>query len=472
MKKLLLLLTVLFSSLLLHAQIIPNAGFENWTNVPLPDEPDGWNTNNSIVFKSTTFTAVAKVGNSTEGAFGVKLITTDINGSKIPGAAAIGEIPTGFTLRGGMPFTERPDSIIFDYKSSFTLPDSGVILVNFKKNGSIVSYQQIYLTGNNSSFVNQRIKIQYLSPNTPDSLYFLILSSNILGGPKDGSTVEVDNIEFKGGTAQLPNRSFENWHTTSFEDLSNWFTFNSFTNGENLLSAKKTTDKHAGTYALMLETIYSELFDTIAFITTGQITQTGVLGGFPITNFPTSLSGYYKYTPQGNDSAVIAVYFRKNGVYIDSVIKVLGPASSYTLFDIPIDYTWNPVPDSTNIGISSSNFYGDINNIGIGSKLYLDDLVFSGSTNVSAKEIQEPLNGLKISPNPANDIIKIEFGNSLDQDLSITILDITGKLILTETQESFRTYGEIDISSLAAGTYFIICNTNSASTISKVIVSR
>ena len=65
---------------------------------------------------------------------------------------------------------------------------------------------------------------------------------------------------------------------------------------------------------------------------------------------------------------------------------------------------------------------------------------------------EENIAAMTVYPNPANDIVKIELGdNSFDNTLTIT--DITGKTVMTETVTD--NVVEINVSHLSSGLYFI-----------------
>jgi hypothetical protein len=103
-------------------------------------------------------------------------------------------------------------------------------------------------------------------------------------------------------------------------------------------------------------------------------------GGVPYSQQPTALTGYYRYSLPGNDSALMIVIFRKNGVHIgDNFILLKGTGSQpvWAPFNFPL--TCSGVPDSMIFAAASSN---KKTNSGIqnGSFLELDNLAFAGTT--------------------------------------------------------------------------------------------
>jgi hypothetical protein len=62
---------------------------------------------------------------------------------------------------------------------------------------------------------------------------------------------------------------------------------------------------------------------------------------------------------------------------------------------------------------------------------------------------------LKVYPNPASDVIYIEFLANINEDNDINIMDVTGHLI-EKRHLSFKSGKfQLDVSDLSAGAYFI-----------------
>ena len=65
---------------------------------------------------------------------------------------------------------------------------------------------------------------------------------------------------------------------------------------------------------------------------------------------------------------------------------------------------------------------------------------------------EENIAEMTIYPNPANDIVKIELGDSCFDNV-MTITDITGKTVMTENVTN--DVMEINVSHLSSGLYFV-----------------
>ena len=201
------------------------------------------------------------------------------------------------------------------------------------------------------------------------------------------------------------------------------------------LQFRSLNDAHSGNFALRIETVEISFFgedpDTIGYITTGSVGDDGIDGGFPYTGQPDKLTGYYKYTPVGNDTAVINVIFSKynsgtgeTDELFDHLIH-LPPTSSYTKFELPIQLL--EMPDTANVTIGSSNYAEEENFKGIGSVLLIDDIQFEiiGGTNTPLF-VEEML----LYPNPADDYTTLDLSNIKGKIESVIFFDALGRKAL------------------------------------------
>ncbi|MBK7096909.1 MAG: CotH kinase family protein [Saprospiraceae bacterium] len=94
--------------------------------------------------------------------------------------------------------------------------------------------------------------------------------------------------------------------------------------------------------------------------------------------------------------------------------------------------------------------------------------VFEGALAVN-DDSALPLN---LSPNPANDIINISLSESYIDNLVYEIYNAGGKLIKKGTKENVRSYFNLDISDLLAGSYLVRCKTGEKIYGNKLIIIR
>jgi hypothetical protein len=91
----------------------------------------------------------------------------------------------------------------------------------------------------------------------------------------------------------------------------------------------------------------------------------------------------------------------------------------------------------------------------------------------SAKiESAENIDELNVYPNPASDQITVSFFNPFNSEIKITIIDMIGKSIYTNTINSEEGFNktDINIAALTSGIYFIKVADSSSSTVKKFIV--
>jgi hypothetical protein len=108
----------------------------------------------------------------------------------------------------------------------------------------------------------------------------------------------------------------------------------------------------------------------------------GFKGGFAYDAVPYSLSGYYKYLPNGSDTAMILVVGSYYDAQKDSTTdvfyapKILVAANSYIPFTIPIGYDTSVqmINQLNIIAVSSINLFDHPERARSGTALYLDDL--------------------------------------------------------------------------------------------------
>jgi bilirubin oxidase len=76
------------------------------------------------------------------------------------------------------------------------------------------------------------------------------------------------------------------------------------------------------------------------------------------------------------------------------------------------------------------------------------DTTLSGIKEVSSNE-------LTVFPNPASSIIHLQFASSSTIDVSLSIMDLMGKIVLSRMAKVLNGEMDVDILNLASGMYFI-----------------
>lgn len=192
--------------------------------------------------------------------------------------------------------------------------------------------------------------------------------------------------------AQIPNAGFENWHTSgNYEDPNGWGTLNSQTSALSIKTVKKATavnDVHSGSYAIKLVSTdipFIQVAPGLAVSGTINTNTQEFEGGFPYTQRPQKLKGWYKYTPGTGDHCQIEAYlFKRNGAtqitVADATFTQSATVGSYTEFEVTLTYYTNDIPDTGRIALFASDPLNPVD----GSTLIVDDIRFVDCSVVSA----------------------------------------------------------------------------------------
>src|ERR1051326_8823586 len=192
-------------------------------------------------------------------------------------------------------------------------------------------------------------------------------------------------FQLKLSAQAIINGSFENWSSVAYNDPNGFTTANpSDLQKMGIATITKVTG-FSGNAARIQTTISgSDTSDSyiINMPTNPCNDPPQWKGGLPYSQQPTAITGYYRYNLPGNDTALMIVIFRKNGVHIgDNYIKIRGTGSQNTWAPFSFPVNCSGMPDSMIFAAASSN---KISNVGVqnGSFLELDNLAFAGCTQV------------------------------------------------------------------------------------------
>jgi hypothetical protein len=175
--------------------------------------------------------------------------------------------------------------------------------------------------------------------------------------------------------AQIPNSGFENWTIVGgYEDPTGWGTANSLSTGS-FYAVTKSTDNYpimVGNYSVRIESDTAlsnhSILSGLGLALTGNFAQPHPV--FKIIGHPTSLTGYYKCTPQNSDTIRIGITLYLNGTAVSSgALFTTSSVPSWTAFNIPLStYT---SADSGHIFLGSYYTIPQGNSV-----LYVDNLNF------------------------------------------------------------------------------------------------
>ena len=193
------------------------------------------------------------------------------------------------------------------------------------------------------------------------------------------------------GQTYIPNGNFETWTSGTYSIPQNYpygsssEKISSFLKNSISFNIVKSTSSYAGDFAVQLSTVLVGS-DTVTgyFLNTSPNDGSPSTwhGGFPYTQKPTGIRGYYKYNVASADSALIIVIFSKSGSNIGTYTKKIGGVhSSYTLFDFTFSPALTQTPDSVIFAAASSYTVMSSTGSHIGSTLVLDSVSFTGVTS-------------------------------------------------------------------------------------------
>ena len=404
-----------------HAQQILNGNFENWTMQTLYEDPNGYLSTNGWTYPSLPGGNVIKTTSSYHAQFACQLTTIQAAADTMFGGLFIGT-PGNKTINGGIPYTGQPDSVSAYMKFNIQPGDTAIFIVGFKNSGSIIAMGVQMFTGVQNTY--KRISFPTNLTSAPDSMIAIISSSRLDPPRMPGSSLTIDSITFIGSTQTFPNPDFENWTPLTVEEPDNWTTINF--GKTSIPSATKSANSYSGAYALRLETIQTSWGDTAGFIMKGTFGQNGPTGGMQVFSNPSKITGYYEYFPVGNDTAFGSAFSFINSMRVDSSFIPFTAKSTYTYFEIPLNYSGWPYVDTLNIIFSSSVITKS--NVNLGSVLYIDSLnILYLPTGISENE-----NYLKQSvyPNPFSNTAIISLQGIQEKTVDCYIYDLIGNVVM------------------------------------------
>jgi Secretion system C-terminal sorting domain len=440
---------------------IPNGDFESWTQgaYSLPQYYPV-SSNAEAFFRTNTAFNVLQSTPGYHGAYAVQLNTTITNGDTVFGYF-INTQPNGdpTSWHGGMPYSQMPTGIRGYYKYNLASADSGSILVAFSKAGVNIGTYVYLLGGSHSDYTAFNFNFQPALAQAPDSMVVAAISCKFSSKTKNpvptaAGSLTLDSISLKGVNSQPAqlNGDFENWQNKTVYKPDSWF-YDGDDQGDGLF---RSSNAEKGNYALELVTYAgnnnNKMVAQPGSVSTAYYNNSCncMQGGYPYSRQIDTLAFYYKYTPSGNDSALISLSFKKNGADLWQNGINLHTASSYQYKEFP--FNLGSAPDSVIISIQSSN-YTDTALSFVGSDLLIDQIHFKSQPFVVTGIQKTANNNLSIYPNPTSSFINIQDNGFNAQ--SLEIYNIQGKRVFAKSYLNPLSINKIDLSQIEKGIYFI-----------------
>lgn len=435
-----------------RAQVFPNAGLEQWTLKPFNVPTDYWITSDYQFVPAYGVDNALKVQGSA-GMYAMRLETVVKGADTLPAYVAntIGDIGVG---EGGRPYAVMATGIKGSFRYNLAPGDSACLIVMFKKNTMVVATDVFKVGGSQATFAAFNFPLS-LSV-VPDTVVIAMTSGNPgdfsapdWKGLTPGSWIEWDELAFTGtGVTPIPDGGFERWTAKQHEYPTDWTDGDPEAWFRNMTDAvKRSTDAYQGSYAAQLNTLYDTInnyYVEIGTLTTAQV---------PINTIPDVLTGYYKYSTPGNDTAMLQIrYYDADGIALNFThTHFLPPIASYTKFELEIDPSSHPAgAESMVVLISSSAEFGIWGPIDPtpGSVLLVDEMGFKNATH-----IVEPkhLPVVSVYPNPTSDLLHISCKHSPDNTL-VLITDAFGKTVYAG--KIINGKAAIPVRQFPAGNYF------------------
>jgi hypothetical protein len=261
----------------------------------------------------------------------------------------------------------------------------------------------------------------------------------------------------------VPNGSFEEWENNEFgiPEPVNWDAPFNLTG----LVTVSRVDGYNGGFAAKLNAAEFSGFGIV-----GPVLETI---DFPVSERYTTITGYLKGELAATDTLYVLA-----GFYIDNDDELVGLGfnfyhqdfADFTSFSINVFYPENVVPNNGWITFFIGNEDGEAS---LGSSITIDDIELSSGAGMG--EISPVFGRIgNAYPNPASSQINIPFELREPDNISITITDLTGRVVYRK-MNSYYAQGanelNVDLSGISPGTYFYsIIPADGRSVIKKFVV--
>ena len=286
--------------------------------------------------------------------------------------------------------------------------------------------------------------------------------------------------------AQIPNAGFENWtNIGSYAIPDNWGTLNHTTATYSVFTATKATPGSPGSSYLKLTSKTTGSFVSKGIAVSGKLDTVTMLpkSGVVFTQRPATFTGKWQHMIYGSSQGSVKVLTtrwntttNKRDTVAHAEQTLSGMAMSWANFSLNLNYMDSlNFPDSCMIVLQASGTNPTNNDY-----LWIDNLAFTGtvavSTNtgstVGVKEVSDtPLN-LSVFPNPVNEVLKINLSVVDVQEITIEMIDVTGKVFYKRTKRVFEREmtEKIDVRDFPKGNYMVTISGKNTFETKKIVI--
>ncbi len=299
--------------------------------------------------------------------------------------------------------------------------------------------------------------------------------------------------------AQIINSGFETWAPdflapTSMQpntgnNSTGWWTYNMYNAailGGSPISAFRSTNAHSGSYAAQITSVVytpashsinapwgtpfigHPYLDTLGILFTGTTNETSgtYTPGIPFSQKIGTLSFWYQYAPQGNDTAECrALLLTGNTPQGGGSIKIFAPTgTTWQQAHIPFFYIDSQIPDTLFILFSASSL--DHTPIP-GSSIWIDDITVSLLTGIE----ENTSSSFVVYPNPSNGIFNLETNHTWGSNTQVEIRNVLGACVYKSAKPEVGKHINFTLS-LPDGFYFITLKTPEISLTQKIQIIK
>jgi len=190
-------------------------------------------------------------------------------------------------------------------------------------------------------------------------------------------------------------------------------------------------------------------------------------GSFDFNYYNNSLCKWKLETESGDPLTIYFEYFDTEAGH--DFLTIFDLATGDTLVSLSGEYTSGNLPDSVT-SPSGKMFLIFMTNSSItsnGWKIY-----YPKKSNIGITE-KSGIRQISLFPNPANDLVTIEFKTTFPQSIKIEVMDVNGRIRLFDHAEatSGMSQTKIDVKMLPAGVYFLHITGNMETIVKKLIIN-
>ncbi len=451
--KLLYTLALISTSLLITAQNIPNGNFEQWDKRD-HFKLDGWFSPTANVERTT---------DSKEGNYAIKLVNKYVEGAN----GSKGYVRTiDYNNKqdiNGLAASADALSIAFWCKYDLAIGDTARLNTVLRDKGTYRGKVDFRFTGTSSGeYVKFSVPIEWGTSGSRqfDSAWFDLYSyvENKVDG--DGYVI-FDDIHFENisdRTGEFHNSGFEEWYNIGVDFPSKWRsidllvydTYTSFLSTKSCVIADPESDNH-GNSSITVQNYMSGANVRRGYAFIGEENNDYYTPHIPFMDTFKYLQGYYKYLPDGPDTARInfRTYATGRGTRSNNNLYLDEEKTEWTFFSLPLSYNATVNPDSAALIIYSANDDGQ--EYGINTRLFIDNLELVMEPEPLRLTVQEKTFSHSYYPNPTSGKVHIETNSILHTAQASNALGQLTNLAITNNT--------IDLAQLVDGLYFITIRT-------------